>query len=103
MISEKRARVLRRRASLRKAKKAERLEAYNAFLAFAEANPTPKLGRSLRLRVRNALQIAEWGQDTVLMNPKLAAKFGAEGLAGIAERVKEQLGDRLAARALARG
>lgn len=57
-ISKKRAKVLARRASLRKARKMNQMLEHFDRKNFAAANPTPKLRRIIRVRDRNMIQIA---------------------------------------------
>ena len=57
-ISKKRARVLARRASLRRNRKVNSLLEKFDRKNFAAANPTPKLQHVIRIRDRNLIQIA---------------------------------------------
>ena len=57
MITEKRKRVLNRRAALRTRRKAEAAEKREAWFKFCKANPTFPLERVMRIRYRTGEQM----------------------------------------------
>jgi len=77
MISKKtkRQRVLRVREQKRKFAKSEKAIAYASAKAFAEAHPTPKLPRHIRVRPRDEQRLLDY-EETDKIPVKTAERLG---------------------------
>ena len=89
----KRQRVLERRVSLRAKKKLERDANREAWLAYCEKHPTPRLQKSIRIRARTVLQFMEGtAREEVLVKAGLYSKdaIGNYALTPLGKQVLER-------------